>query len=958
MSLIDEHHINKNSTETASDFNLLLAQAIEIVQRLTGQTWTDYNLHDPGITILEQICYAITDLVYRTDFPIEDLLTDSNGNINRAKHAFFDKEEVLTCNPITINDLRKVILDKFDELDNVMLIPIKSNHSSKYIKGLYKIILQLNKIESDKIKQDIKNRHILEQKIINYYLSKRNLSEDILSDITILKPQEIQIFADIIIKYNTTPEEVLVNIYNKLDSFLNPKINFYSEKELLARGMKTEEIYCGPLLKNGFIPDEELKPILETIDPIEITNIISQVEGVVFVKKISINEDIISSWKPYKLDDDSCPRLDYSSFCKTIKLFIDDYSLHLNEDLFNDLISRTQQLKPLKNSAFVQTGNKENLRIGSYRSTVTYYTLQNNFPLVYGIGNEGLSLYETDERKALARQLKAYLLFFEQIMANYLAQLSNLDNLYSANLSEIASNTYFHQPLYNIPRINELLTPFTTNNTNNESWENFMANTQNEYITTLDKAIESPEVYFERKERILDHLLARFNIQLNGLPVLLYFNLYIGGNNNDKSKFILEWKANFLNHIVNNNSTRIKAFNYLEGDISISGFENNIAMYLHINRHSHRKLTSIFESGKIAFLAEKGKKTDSSWFQEDLISTRYNGEDISIISRSDEVLSLGNIDKLIAGGIHHEYGYIFRYQKIDILRYGIDITNYKIVPASLTEYIIIYKAPEESKWLIISRHTSKISAIESLNKLIDYLRKISTDSEGFHIMEHILLRPDLHLPTFGFRFRSSKNEILFQNEDWSTFEERETFITQLKQPNISIDWLKLQPIIFDEKQNTNDDDVDADVDNIEIDEFEQNINNLELEKSVIELQKLNEDKTCQYPRFEFIVKLPDGTIIEEDFYNFQVTIALPAWPARFQDNEFRMFTENLLRSIAPAFLRLNFRWLGISRMKKFENNYFQFLDSLKISIHTNDERIKLSAAMTSWLKESYSKKTV
>ncbi len=953
MNLIDKHHIKKNiDKDPASNFELLLAQAIEMTQHLTGQTWTDYNLHDPGITILEQVCFAITDLAYKTDFPIEDLLTDDNGSINRSSNAFFDKQLVLTNNPVTINDLRKAILDKFDEVDNVMLIPIKSSHSSEYIKGLYEIIIRLN--NSEIINQSNSEKEDIAKEIIKYYLGKRNLSEDISSSISILKPQKIELLADITIKYNSAPEEIFVEIINKLESVFNPKIRFYSEKELLQRGMKTEEIYCGPLLKNGFIPDDELKPISDTIDPIELTNIISQIEGVIFVKKLLINDaDGLNSWKPFKLDKGCYPSLDISFFSENVKLFTDDYKLNLNQDIFKDLISRTEHLRLQKRKAYIQKSNKREIKQGKYRNPGAYYSIQNNFPIVYGIGREGLSSHESEERKAAARQLKSYLLFFEQIMANYSAQLENLSNLYSTIVEP--QHSYYYQPLYGVPRVHELLNAFTTDNKSGFDWSVFMANPENNYIEALKKSTETPEMYVERKERVLDHLLARFNTQLNSLPILHYFNLYVEGSNRNKALFLLQWKADVLKNIVARDSEKVRAFNYLDIKNNLSGFERNVAMYLNLNTYQRHKLTSVFDSGNIAFLAEKGERLDSPRYKEDIISAQSKGEVVNVISGSDEILSLGNIDNLIVGGIHHEYGYIFRYQKINILKYGINIANYKIVESQQKEYLIIYKAPEDKDWMIISRRASKEEAIKSLDNLISYLRKISIDSEGFYIMEHILLRPELNLPAFGFRFRSSSGETLFQYKQWNTFDEREAILARLKRADVTEEWLNLQPITFQTKR-ANNEDVAVDVDSIAVDGIQQPLNESELQRVIIELQKAGENSTHIYPRFEFLVKLPDGTIIEEDFYNLKVTIALPAWPARFQDNEFRMFTENLLRSIAPAYLRLDFRWLGISRMKKFENIYFQFIEELKKNATSLENRYNFSADMISWLTESYTKK--
>jgi len=97
--------------EPSEDFDFLVNKGIELLQKLTGNTWTDYNPHDPGITILEQLCFAFTDLSYRTGFDINDILSDDKGRISKVKNSFFNKEKVLSTNPININDYRKVILD-------------------------------------------------------------------------------------------------------------------------------------------------------------------------------------------------------------------------------------------------------------------------------------------------------------------------------------------------------------------------------------------------------------------------------------------------------------------------------------------------------------------------------------------------------------------------------------------------------------------------------------------------------------------------------------------------------------------------------------------------------------------------------------------------------------------------------------------------------------------------------
>ncbi len=61
----------------AMDYAFLRQEGIRHLERMAGQLWTDFNTHDPGITILEQVCYAITDLAYRIDYELPDLLASA-----------------------------------------------------------------------------------------------------------------------------------------------------------------------------------------------------------------------------------------------------------------------------------------------------------------------------------------------------------------------------------------------------------------------------------------------------------------------------------------------------------------------------------------------------------------------------------------------------------------------------------------------------------------------------------------------------------------------------------------------------------------------------------------------------------------------------------------------------------------------------------------------------------------
>ncbi|HYJ65864.1 MAG TPA: hypothetical protein VEV62_19110, partial [Parafilimonas sp.] len=88
-----------------------------------------------------------------------------------------------------------------------------------------------------------------------------------------------------------------------------------------------------------------------------------------------------------------------------------------------------------------------------------YYSIQNEFPHVYGIGAGDLTSNEPNDRKAKALQLQGFLLFFDQLLANYLTQLKNIRSLFALSSSETDkdNHTYFINQLTSVPQFQKLL---------------------------------------------------------------------------------------------------------------------------------------------------------------------------------------------------------------------------------------------------------------------------------------------------------------------------------------------------------------------------------------------------------------------------------------------------------------------------------------------------------------------
>ena len=72
--MMDHIYIKKREPENDL-YPKLLRQSIERLQQMSGELWTDYNTHDPGITMIDLLNYALTELDYRLRFDMSDYLS-------------------------------------------------------------------------------------------------------------------------------------------------------------------------------------------------------------------------------------------------------------------------------------------------------------------------------------------------------------------------------------------------------------------------------------------------------------------------------------------------------------------------------------------------------------------------------------------------------------------------------------------------------------------------------------------------------------------------------------------------------------------------------------------------------------------------------------------------------------------------------------------------------------------
>lgn len=747
MSVINEPiSIPKNiTTKDDLDFSFLRKEGISYLESFGGKLWTDFNSHDPGVTILEMLCYAITDLGMRMNTPLEDLLASKNPDLS-LQAQFYKASEILPSKPVNELDYRKLFIDikgvkncwlriydkqvhvdcKNNKLAYKKFTNILPEFQKKFkLKGLYTLLVDLEEGYSDELFSTIKT----------IYHQNRNLCEDLI-EVKQVEEQPIAICANVDVVPEADEEKIYATILFEIENYLSPSLQVYSVQQMLDKEYTTDEIFDGPILKNGFINTEELKnaDLRKEVRLSDIMKLIMNVEGVKLIKDISVGFCDESLTQENKwvvcIDKDKKPVLcDKSSF-NFSKGFL---PLNLNYERVNTYL---EQLKEDDKEAQKIADADKDLPLpkGNVVASNEYTTIQNDFPDTYGIGQEGLSVHVTNERKSKAKQLKGYLTFFDQILATYFKHLSEVRTLLSVSGQE--KRTYFTQAIKDIKDFESIA---------NEYPESNDAELTKLLLSQFDNNIE-------RRNSILDHLLARFAERF-GEYTFIMKALY--GTATDE--IVLSNKEAFLKDYKVISSDRGLAFNYykqseegLWGTNNVSGFQKRIARLMGISNEKRRHLTET--NVEVYDLLNSHNKTVYRWRLKDndgaiLLSATesYTKVAFAIEELYFAVLQIvqtseSEIEKAFEIGIKDN-------TEIGFIRIHKSTPSKPSIPVKYSFDVINPEKPESSSDYIIAKqfkyHTSLNDLKEALLAVVSFMKKDFTE-EGMFLVEHMLLRPDVN----------------------------------------------------------------------------------------------------------------------------------------------------------------------------------------------------------------------
>ena len=233
--------------DIALDFGRLLDVGLAAAQRVSGAIWTDYNTHDPGVTILELLAFALTDVAYRISHPIEDLIASSiaEGGAPLDRLALFTGDRILTCAPHSDADLCKLAYDSVLGLRNLWLKPAEG------APGVYQPVAQIYDGSKDV-------ERILGE-VAQNLAANRPLGVDFLYPIN-APLRELALEANIAIAREASAESVLAEILYRIEQRINPAPQLREVGADLAAGVSPADIFDGPRLSHGWISNASLSP--------------------------------------------------------------------------------------------------------------------------------------------------------------------------------------------------------------------------------------------------------------------------------------------------------------------------------------------------------------------------------------------------------------------------------------------------------------------------------------------------------------------------------------------------------------------------------------------------------------------------------------------------------------------------------------------------------------------------
>lgn len=664
----------KQRAEETELYSRLQKKTLEDVQRLSGKVWTDFNVHDPGVTLADIANYMLTELHYKLGFDQEDYLTTEGHTFEPKRFGFFPPDEVYTTAPVTTDDYRRLFFSYIPDLENVWM-------ECDTATGGYTVKVLLSPFKEDR-------KNVVAQ-VEAIYNEHRNLCE-YLEKVEIVQHEELDFCAEFEIEAGEDASFILAKVYWTILSYLFGEVSISMPEDQASSGLSLEQWLEGS--------ENALRVVIPELQntEYELYKKLCAVKGIrsfsiCYLKKGDVQQtNFLRGYSlkiPRKKEDLKvvirCGRsevtVDMQKFMKKLKAF---YYLKGR--------SRTNQTE--KKS--YDWGTPE----GTYRDIFTHYQMACEFPACYRL---------VPDRQP-PTSFEAYLTLYDRTIVNGLLEVKELPRLLSLREEDVTYSTdrdIFTQKSLYLDFIDRL----------------YGVESQPKWLEESDCYGETDDEILSRRMAFLRHLAYLIKNRAKARDIAIRKEV-------DNAPVVKEWFCRLL---------------------GIDGNEDHIVS----NVLPGHNLQLVEDNDKFFF-----ERLDALLIDERLL------EWDNVLPVTYEQLAT-DID-----GKHKEYEQlrtelpIFNENRIsgDLFRNGTNLENYRIVPAGVHEFMLVFHNSEKEGWLNLGRLTDKDRLNTLANILRRYFRELNLECETIYVLEPVLVRREepfrllLVLPSWTLRFHTPR----------------------------------------------------------------------------------------------------------------------------------------------------------------------------------------------------------
>lgn len=707
------------------DFASLRKDGIARAQELAGNIWTDYNLHDPGVTILEQLCFGLTELAYQANVPVSDYLANERGMIDFNHYALYKPQDIFPTRPVTAEDYCKRLLDEVPEIDAITVAT--ADKPGSYGACLYQISIKLLEPLTGPAYTEEQKQQVV-HKVQSVFVKNRNLGED-LDSVEIEKSEPCFLKGVIETNGKRNPAEIYADVFFQAARKISSNIRMERYETLVQEGMDLADIFTGPLTQHGYIYSDDLNAHTTTKPLEELNGLVIQIDGVKKVYRLeladstgkvldtqTIDKNSFFLKFPEEVEQQKWLKIDFNPGKTTDPTGVIKARGETIEKLMEETRRSLQKLefeyRAFRNNK-TNTANFYPLPQGRPHGYFGYYSVQHHFPAVYGINSAGVPGSESIERKIQAQQLKSYLYPCEQLLANMMAHIQNLQQLFS--LQEQPNHSYFAQFLdnHNIPNFVGL---YTDSNTS---------------LADIQAVQARHDPATDRKSRALDTLLAIYG-EAFSQEALLHFNYY---HQEQPDYWAIDNKMRYLLHLVEISNSRSGAFDTSEPHWQSSNLSS-----------LHKKLNillGIQQLDSLAVLSKSFSANHINLVDDELIGQKMNAADTAELEQQAvPILKSRQQQKLLQWSYTPSKALTL---SPAMITEGTSIDAYRLHPNEQGDSVDVYfYSHAQKRWTSLKKSVEREQAIAYVHKFKKIITDINAGSEGFYLLEHILLRPRSH----------------------------------------------------------------------------------------------------------------------------------------------------------------------------------------------------------------------